>query len=126
MVPIARACPAAPPELVAIVDKALAPEPAGRYGDAAALAEDVRRFLTGQLVAAHRYTQRERLARFVRRHRAPLAVAALAVAALGVLATIGVRRIVAERDAAHAAETIAIAERREAEDERREVETQRD
>ncbi|HTR53050.1 MAG TPA: hypothetical protein VMJ10_20285, partial [Kofleriaceae bacterium] len=126
LVPIARACPEAPPELIAIVDKALAPEPEGRYGDAAALAEDVRRFLTGQLVAAHRYTRRQRLARFVRRHRAVLAVGVLAVAALAVLATIGVRRIVAERDAAHAAEATAQQKRGEAEDARRDAEKQRD
>ncbi|HTR51750.1 MAG TPA: serine/threonine-protein kinase, partial [Kofleriaceae bacterium] len=126
LVPIARACPEAPPELVAIVDKALAPEPAGRYADAAALAEDVRRFLTGQLVAAHRYTRRQRLARFVRRNRAVLAVGVVAVMTLGVLATLGVRRIVAERDAAHAAEATAQQEQHEADVARREAEKQRD
>ena len=100
IVPIAAAAPNAPPELHAIVEKALAFEPGDRYPDAVRLAEDLRRFSTGQLVAAHRYTSRERVARFARRHRAPLSVAALALATLAVLAWIGVHRIVVERDLA--------------------------
>src|SRR5262249_8564023 len=82
--PLAEVAPGAPPELVAIVDKALAYEPAQRYPSATALAEDVRRFLAGQLVAAHRYTPRQRVARFAKRHRAPLAVAAPAMVAVAV------------------------------------------
>ena len=105
------AAPGAPPELVAIVGKALAFLPGRRYLDAGALGEDVRRFLAGQLVAAHRYTPRQRVARFARRHRAPLAVAALAAAALAVLAWISVHRVVAERDVATAARAEAIADR---------------
>ncbi|CAN5212786.1 hypothetical protein BH11MYX1_BH11MYX1_29840 [soil metagenome] len=101
--PVAEAAPTAPAELVAIVEKALAYEASDRYPHAGGLAEDVRRFLTGQLVAAHRYTRRERLARFARRHRAPLSVAALALAAGAVMAWIGVHRIVTERDAANQA-----------------------
>ncbi len=105
IVPIAAAAPSAPAELHAIVEKALAFEPGDRYADAERLAEDLRRFSTGQLVAAHRYTQRERVARFARRHRAPLSVAALALATLAVLAWIGVHRIVVERDIAKDAST---------------------
>jgi len=101
--PVAEVAPTAPAELVAIVEKALAYEAADRYPHAGGLAEDVRRFLTGQLVAAHRYTKRERLARFAHKHRAPLSVAALALAAGAVMAWIGVHRIVTERDAANTA-----------------------
>jgi hypothetical protein len=101
--PVAEAAPTAPAELVAIVEKALAFEAAERYPHAGGLAEDVRRFLTGQIVAAHRYTRRERLGRFARKHRAPLSVAALALAAGAVMAWIGVHRIVTERDAANEA-----------------------
>lgn len=104
-----------PPELVAIVDKALAYEPGARYPNAGALGEDVRRFQTGQLVAAHRYTRRQRVTRFARRHRAPLSVAALASVAVAVLAWIGVSRIVEERDAATAARTDAEQRRTQAE-----------
>jgi hypothetical protein len=121
--PIAIAAPNAPVELHAIVEKALALEPRDRYANAELLADDVRAFLTGQLVAAHRYTRRERVARYAKRHRAPLSVAALAIAALAVLAWIGVHRIVVERDLARAAERDAVAQRKvalEAETEMRE------
>ncbi|HEX3760602.1 MAG TPA: serine/threonine-protein kinase, partial [Kofleriaceae bacterium] len=113
--PVDVVAPGAPPELVAIVGKALAFDPAGRYPDAGALGEDVRRFLSGQLVAAHRYTPGQRFARFGRRHRAPLGVAALAAAAVAVLAWIAVHRIVQERDVADAARIAAADGRRAAE-----------
>jgi hypothetical protein len=112
---LADMAPSAPPELAAIVDKALAFEAEHRYADAAALGEDVRRFLSGQLVAAHRYTPRERLQRFARKHRTAIAVAAFAGIALAALAVFSVRRILVERDAATDARQTAIAEQRAAE-----------
>jgi hypothetical protein len=113
--PVNVKAPGAPADLVAIVGKALAFDAAGRYPDAGALGEDVRRFLAGQLVAAHHYTRRQHVARFARRHRAPLAVAALAMVAVAVLAWIGVHRIVQERDTADAARAQAVAQRAETE-----------
>ena len=113
IVPVAEACPGAPHELVAICDRALAADAQARYAHAGELAEDVRRFMTGQLVAAHSYTRLERLLRFARRHRAVLSVTALALAIVAVLAWIGVHRIVRERDAANAAEARARDEKRE-------------
>ncbi|HEU4733875.1 MAG TPA: hypothetical protein VFT22_38545, partial [Kofleriaceae bacterium] len=113
--PVDVVAPGAPADLVAIVGKALAFAPAGRYPHAGALGEDVRRFLAGQLVAAHRYTSRQRLARFARRHRAPLSVAALAMVSVAVLAWVGVHRIVRERDAANEAREEAAARRAAAE-----------
>jgi hypothetical protein len=113
--PVDAVAPGAPPELVAIVGKALAFDPAGRYPDAGALGEDVRRFLSGQLVAAHRYTPAQRFARFARRHRGSLGVAALALAAVAVVAWIAVHRIVQERDIADAARIAAAAGQRAAE-----------
>jgi hypothetical protein len=101
--PIAQLAPGTPPELAAIVDKALARDPVARYPNAGALGEDVRRFLSGQLVAAHRYTRRERLGRFAKRHRAALSVAALASVALAGLAWISVHHVLTERDAAETA-----------------------
>jgi len=115
IIPLAQAAPGAPPDLVAIVGKALAFDPSGRYPDAGALGEDVRRFLAGQLVAAHDYTNRQKLARFARRHRGALAVAALAAVAVAVMSWIGVHRIVTERDAANLARGEADAGKRDAE-----------
>jgi Protein kinase domain len=113
--PVDVVAPGAPPELVAIVGKALAFDQARRYPDAGALGEDVRRFLAGQLVAAHRYTRRERIARIARRHRAALSVAALAMVSVAALAWVGVQRIVEERDAATTARAVANVERAAAE-----------
>ncbi len=113
--PLAEVAPGAPSELVALVEKALAFDAAKRYPNAGALAEDVRRFLAGQLVAAHRYTRLQHVARFARRHRAPLGVAALALVAVAVIGVIGVLRVIAERDVADEARASAEAGRRDAE-----------
>ncbi|MEO8698942.1 MAG: serine/threonine-protein kinase [Kofleriaceae bacterium] len=96
-----------PAELVAIAGKALATDPAARYADAGELGADLRRFLGGQLVAAHRYTTRERVMRWVRRHRLVTAVAAVAIAVISIGAVISVRRVVAERDDANVARQLA-------------------
>ncbi|HWM87395.1 MAG TPA: serine/threonine-protein kinase [Kofleriaceae bacterium] len=113
--PLAGLAPGAPPDLVAIVDKAMAADPDRRYPDGSALAADVRRFLTGQLVAAHRYSQRDRVRRFVRRHRAAFAVGGLAAAVLVVLVAVGLSRIVAARHRAESARADAEAGWRSAE-----------
>jgi protein kinase-like protein len=112
--PVNVVAPGAPADLVAIVGKALAFDAAGRYPDASALGADVRRFLAGQLVAAHHYTRRQHVARFARRHRAPLSVAALAMVAVAVLAWLGVHRILQERDRADRETRGAVAGRADA------------
>jgi hypothetical protein len=124
--PIARVAPGAPPELVAIVGKALAFQPEGRYGDASALGEDVRRFLDGRLVGAHQYTPHQRVARFARRHRAVLSVAALAVISVTALAWLGIGRVVDERDAANRARLAASEDKASAERARDELQRRAD
>jgi hypothetical protein len=106
---------ALPPELTAIVDKAMQFDPARRYPDGAALADDLNRFLAGRLVAAHRYTVADRLARFVRRHRALVAVIAGSALVLATGGALAIRGIVVERERARQAEQAAIAGRRAAE-----------
>jgi tetratricopeptide (TPR) repeat protein len=108
--PVERREPEAPPDLVAIVRKAMAPSPVERYPTARELAADLRRFQTGQLVSAYRYSTRELLRRFVRRHRAAVIVASALTAALVVAVATGflaVRRQAriaeAERDRARLA-----------------------
>ena len=112
VVPLSARKTGAPPDLIAIVEHAMANDPADRYPTAQALAEELRRFQTGQLVAAHDYSLGERIARFVRRHRAAVTVSAIALVAFAVLGTLAVRRIVAERDDANAQRNLA--ERRRA------------
>ena len=56
-------------DLDAICLKALRKEPSARYSDAAALAEDLRRYLGGLPVEARRGWRRYQIGRFVRRRR---------------------------------------------------------
>ncbi len=100
--PLGRLVPGVPAELATIVDKALAYDQSVRYRDAAALAEDLEHFLAGQLVGAHRYSRRERFMRLVRRHRAAVAIAGLALAAIAIGSWIAIGRVIDERDRADA------------------------
>ena len=86
--------PGAPRDLGAIVAKAMAREPAARYPSAGELADDLKRFATGQLVGARRYSNWALARRFVARNRATVLVGAALVVAL----VAGVAGIVYERN----------------------------
>lgn len=101
-VALADVQPNAPGDLVAIVDKAMAREPEDRYPSARELAEDLQKFQTGQLVGAHHYTRGQLLRRWISRHRAPIAVAVVAVVVLATVAGFSVKRVMSERDLARA------------------------
>ncbi len=98
-----------PGDLVTILERAMAYDATQRYPDGAALAAELRRFLTGQLVASHEYSTIERLIRFVRRYRAAVVVTLIAVAALAVVGFISFKNIVRERNAADEAREQAVA-----------------
>ena len=87
--------PAVPDDLASIIGKAMARTPAARYPTAGALADELRRFIDGRLVATHRYSGAELLRRWVRRHRTAVAVGGVALGVLAVGAVISVRQIVA-------------------------------
>jgi WD40 repeat protein len=70
-----RLDPAIPAELATIAHRAMARAPADRYPDAAAFAEELRRFQAGQMVAAHAYSLPQRARLWTRTH--PVAWAAL-------------------------------------------------
>jgi serine/threonine protein kinase len=89
LVPLATLEPRLPSDLLAVVQKALAPEPQARYATAFELAEDLKRFQAGQLVAARRYSALARVARLAARH--PFAAVAAAAAALAALAALAAR-----------------------------------
>ena len=78
-------------DLDAICLKALRKGPKERYNSVAALTEDLRRFLAGLPVAAHRGGLSYRLERFTRRHRATLAVASAAALLATLLVLFAVR-----------------------------------
>jgi eukaryotic-like serine/threonine-protein kinase len=90
-------------DLIAIIDKALDPDPTARYADAGALAADLKAFKSGARVGARSYSLYATLAHWTRRHRA----LALTVSTAIVLAATGivmyVRNIAAARDRADAA-----------------------
>nr|MDQ3367586.1 serine/threonine protein kinase [Myxococcota bacterium] len=98
--PIAARAPGVPADLAAIVDRAMAVDPAARYPHAGALAEDLRGFLAGKLVAAHAYTRGQLVRRWVARHRAWVAAGVLLLAGLGGIGGISFARVRAERDTA--------------------------
>jgi tetratricopeptide (TPR) repeat protein len=103
-------------ELVTIVERAMARDPAARYPTARALAEDLRRFQTGQLVGAHRYSLRQLLRRWLQRHRT-VVVAALAATLVAVtIGVVAIRRVVSAERTARRDRTSALVQQKGAEE----------
>ncbi|TMQ21146.1 MAG: hypothetical protein E6J90_14735 [Deltaproteobacteria bacterium] len=96
--PVETRQPMIPPDLAAIVRKAMAREPGDRYPSAREMALDLRRFQTGRLVSAHIYSSGMLIRRWLRRYRAPVTVAAVALAILAAVGAVSVDRVVTERD----------------------------
>ncbi|MCZ7604544.1 MAG: protein kinase [Planctomycetota bacterium] len=117
--------PDAPPELAALVMRALQRNPDDRFQSARDLADEVQAFRDGRMVSTYRYSAFELLTRFVARNRAAVAVTVLALLVLvagGVYAYGNVKR---ERDSALAAQADALAQRGIAESQAREAERQK-
>jgi serine/threonine protein kinase len=74
--------PKAPPELAAVVHKALSAEQDDRYPTAGALADDITAHMTGGRVGAFNYSRGALLRRFARRHRAAFTAGGLALSAI--------------------------------------------
>ena len=111
-----------------IVLMALRKEPQRRYSSVEHFAADLRRYLEGLPVTARRGTLGYRAARFVRRHRLPIAAAALIVLSLagGLAATLRQAHIArTAQTQAESALMIADERRTQAETARREAEAQR-
>ncbi len=101
-------------DLDAVLLKALAKDRERRYGTAIELADDLRRYLNNEPVLAQPPSVSYRAMKFVRRHRWPVAASALFVLALaagGIIASLGLVQ-------ARAAEQRAVAAARQAEDQR--------
>ncbi len=80
--PVRVLTPDAPSELAAIAERALRPDPAERYEDAAALARELSTFVAGGRVRAYQYGTWELLRKFASSHRAILTGVAIAAGAL--------------------------------------------
>ena len=92
--------PWVPANLRAICRKAMAVTPGDRYATAAALADDVDRFLADEPVAACPDPWQVRLWRFVKRHRTAVAAAGVLLATTTVALAIGNVLVSRERDVA--------------------------
>ncbi|HEY1555617.1 MAG TPA: protein kinase [Kofleriaceae bacterium] len=114
--PLAELQPDVPADLLAIVAKAMAHEPRGRYADARELAQDLRKFQTGQLVGARRYAWPHLVARWLRRHRTAVAVAGAALVVLAVVGAVSLREIVGAKHVAETERATAEQNRGDAED----------
>ena len=87
-VPPRRFQPAVPAELETICLKCLAKDPAHRYASALALADDLKRFLSGEPIWARRSTVWEQTVKWAKRK--PAAAGLVGVSALALLALFGV------------------------------------
>ncbi len=115
-VPLTERQAGLPADLVAVVGRAMARATTARYDNARELAEDLRRFQSGQLVGAHQYSTRQLVRRWVRRHRTAVAVAGMAMVVLAVVGALSIRRIVREERRATIQRDLAERNHAEAED----------
>ena len=113
---LAARTPDIPPDLATIVTKAMAHVASDRYPTAKELADDLKKFQTGQLVGAHSYSAWQLLGRWIRRHRMAVTVAVVATVLLGAIGVVSVRRIL--REQARTEEQRRVAERSRGEAER--------
>jgi hypothetical protein len=100
--PVLSREPRLPKELAAIVERAMARDPAARYPDAVALAEDLEAFTRG--------------ARTSRRRRRVLVATAIVAVVAAVATAVGARSIFAARDRADEQQAVAERERRATQD----------
>src|SRR5262249_15612536 len=86
--PVRIRAPQAPPELVAIAERALRKAPAERYPDAAAMARDLVAYRGGRRVEAYAYGNLELVRKFIRRNRMLTAAIGIVVTTLLVAAAV--------------------------------------
>jgi WD40 repeat protein len=79
---VRQLCADAPPELAAVVEKALATHKQDRYQQAFELAQEITAFMTGGRVAAYAYSRWDLMRRFAVRHRAAVAIFGVVLTAL--------------------------------------------
>jgi WD40 repeat protein/serine/threonine protein kinase len=93
--PLKKLALAVPRDLETIITKASAREPATRYSTAAALAEDLKRFVEDRPILARRVSVAERLARWCQRNK--VLAASLGVTATALVAAVVVSLLYADR-----------------------------
>jgi WD40 repeat protein len=99
------------PDLITILDKCLARDPAHRYPDAGALAGDLKAFKTGVRITARQYSLPAMLLHWTRRHRALATASIMLLAIAALVAVLYVRDVTMERNLADQARAEAVRER---------------
>lgn len=118
--------PDAPPELAALIDRAMHRERAGRLRMVNELVEQVRAFREGRTLSVYQYSTMELARRFVARHRAATLITLLAVAALLGSGVWYFLQITEQKQQAEDARAVAELQRTEAESQRAEAMSQRE
>ncbi len=119
--PLEERVPDVPPDLSTIVTKAMARDPAERYASAKLFTEDLKRFQTGGLVRAHEYSTFTLVRRWMWRHRGAVGVALAGVIIMAVMAVLGIRQIVEQRNQARSQRAQAELARKAAEERRNDL-----
>ncbi len=94
--PITDLVAGVPDALMSLIDKAMHSNPKQRYRTAQELAEDLRRFTSGQLVDAHRYSTTDLIRHWIARHRALVLSTVSAILVIIVAVSISFSRIQAK------------------------------
>jgi WD40 repeat protein len=118
--PLTAREPDVPPDLAAIVAKAMAKEAADRYPTAKQLVDDLKRYQTGALVGARDYSAFDLFKRWLLRHVAVVGLSAAFLAILVALGILAIRKLqettqkaVSQAERAQQAESTATASRNE-------------
>jgi len=100
---LASVSPDAPPELVAVVERAMARDKPSRFASAEALAKELEAWRDGRTVASYKYSTGEQVRRIVKRHRAVFATLTAALLVLVVGGVFALWSINAEKNEAEQA-----------------------
>jgi len=122
--PLRQRVPSIPRDLETIIHKTLAPEPESRYRSAAALRDDLKRFLDGEPILARPLNPLQQLARWSARRPAlagTLALSLLAIFSFLVLLAVSRSHLRRERDRTRTNWDLAVARGDELEQRRREA-----
>jgi WD40 repeat protein len=100
--PVRQREPGIPVELADVADKAMRRDPQSRYADAGELAEELRRFQSGQMVRAHQYSAGTLVRRWLRKNLRLVAITLLALCAVIATVVVSFGRVVHARNLAEA------------------------
>jgi WD40 repeat protein/tRNA A-37 threonylcarbamoyl transferase component Bud32 len=87
-----------PQDLLDLVQKAMSRDPSRRYPNAKALAEDLKKFLSGQLISAHQYPTRERVVRFIQQHKTSVLIAAFSLLTIALILGFSLQQILTAKN----------------------------